>query len=88
MPQQIPNIKNLLAFDALARRRSLRHAANELCVTQSAVSYRMRNLERNLGIELFEEANYELTQAGREYLEAVRIGLASLRRYPARGDAS
>ena len=52
-PPRIPPIHCLLSFEALARLRSVTLAADELNVTPSAVSHRMRQLESQLGLRLF-----------------------------------
>jgi DNA-binding transcriptional LysR family regulator len=44
----------LRTFEAVARHGSFSRAANELCVTQSAVSHQMRGLEAWFGVPLFE----------------------------------
>jgi DNA-binding transcriptional LysR family regulator len=46
-------------------------AAERLCATQSAVSMRVRELERNLGVELFDRThrNARLTPKGRELMD-------------------
>ena len=43
---RIPPIQCLLTFEALARLRSVTQAAEELCVTPSAVSHRIKQLGR------------------------------------------
>jgi len=69
------------AFEAAARHLSFTRAANELHVTQSAVSYQIRTLEEWLGIALFRRNNREiqLTEDGLAYLPAVRAALNKLR---------
>lgn len=86
MPR-IPPIQCLLTFEALARLRSVTQAADELCVTPSAVSHRVRQLEQILGAKLFGRADFSLTTEGSEYLAHVREGLASLERFPGRDAA-
>jgi LysR family transcriptional regulator, glycine cleavage system transcriptional activator len=81
---RIPPIQCLLTFEALARLRSVTQAADELCVTPSAVSHRVRQLEQILGAKLFGRADFSLTTEGSEYLAHVREGLASLERFPGR----
>lgn len=46
-------MKSLPAFEAVARLGSVSKAADELCVSQGAVSQQLRNLEDHLGRELF-----------------------------------
>jgi len=85
MTARIPPIQCLLTFEALARLRSVTLAAEELCVTPSAVSHRVRQLEQIIGTKLFGRADFSLTTEGSEYLAHVREGLASLERFPGRG---
>lgn len=87
MTTRIPPIQCLLTFEALARLRSVTQAADELCVTPSAVSHRVRQLEQIIGTRLFGRADFSLTSEGSEYLAHVREGLASLERFPSRGAA-
>ena len=82
MAIRIPPIQCLLTFEALARLRSVTQAAEELCVTPSAVSHRVKQLEQILGVKLFGRADFSLTTEGSEYLAHVREGLATLQRFP------
>ena len=84
MTARIPPIQCLLTFEALARLRSVSQAADELCVTPSAVSHRVRQLEQIIGTKLFGRADFSLTTEGSEYLAHVREGLAVLGRFPGR----
>jgi DNA-binding transcriptional LysR family regulator len=79
---RIPPIQCLLTFEALARLRSVTQAAEEQCVTPSAVSHRVKQLEQLLGVKLFGRADFSLTTEGSEYLAHVREGLAILERFP------
>ena len=79
---RIPPIQCLLTFEALARLRSVTQAAEELCVTPSAISHRVRQLEQILGTKLFGRADFSLTTEGSEYLAHVREGLGSLQKFP------
>lgn len=81
---RIPPIQCLLTFEALARLRSVSLAADELFVTPSAVSHRVRQLEQILGTKLFGRADFSLTTEGSEYLAHVREGLTVLGRFPGR----
>ena len=81
---RIPPVQCLLTFEALARLRSVTQAADELCVTPSAVSHRIRQLEQIIGTKLFGRADFSLTTEGSEYLAHVREGLAALERFPGR----
>jgi LysR family glycine cleavage system transcriptional activator len=88
MSNRIPPIQCLLTFEALARLRSVTQAAEELCVTPSAVSHRVKQLEQLLGVKLFGRADFSLTTEGSEYLAHVREGLAILERFPGKDGAS
>jgi len=77
MPRQLPPLNALRAFEAAARNESFTRAAEELCVTQGAVSHQVKALEATLGIKLFnrERQRLAITDAGREYLNVVRDAL-------------
>jgi LysR family transcriptional regulator, glycine cleavage system transcriptional activator len=77
MPRQLPPLNALRAFEAAARSESFTRAAEELCVTQGAVSHQVKLLEATLGIRLFnrERQRLVITDAGREYLNVVRDAL-------------
>ena len=87
MSSRIPPIQCLLTFEALARLRSVTQAAEELCVTPSAVSHRVKQLEQIMGTPLFGRADFSLTTEGSEYLAHVREGLTSLQRFPGAANA-
>src|SRR5437588_2156673 len=74
MPRRLPPLNALKAFEAAARHESFTRAAEELCVTQGAVSHQVKALEIELGIKLFnrERQRLVITEAGRDYLAAVR----------------
>lgn len=55
-----PNLTALRALETAARRRSFTLAADELCVTHSAVSHQIRQLENLLSIDLFERIGLEM----------------------------
>lgn len=78
---RVPPIKGLAAFEAVARLGSFSRAADELAITQSAVSHRITQLEWLLGVALFLRAGHavSLTAQGRELLPHVRAGLDCLR---------
>jgi len=77
MPRHLPPLNALRAFEAAARSESFTRAAEELCVTQGAVSHQVKSLEATLGIKLFnrERQRLVITDAGREYLNVVRDAL-------------
>ena len=79
---RIPPIQCLLTFEALARLRSVTQASEELCVTPSAVSHRVRQMEQIIGTKLFGRADFSLTTEGSEYLAHVREGLSTLQKFP------
>jgi LysR family transcriptional regulator, glycine cleavage system transcriptional activator len=74
MPRRLPQLNALKAFEAAARHVSFTRAAEELCVTQGAVSHQVKALESELGIKLFHREMQRLiiTDAGRDYLVVVR----------------
>ena len=74
MRRRLPSLNALKAFEASARQESFTQAANELCVTQGAVSQQVKALESELGVRLFRRERQRLliTEAGRTYLEVVR----------------
>lgn len=82
----LPPLNTLRGFDAAARHLSFSHAAQELYITQGAVSRQIRELERFLGTPLFLRATrrVELTEAGKDYFYAVAHVLAELERATAR----
>ncbi len=80
--KRIPPIQCLLTFEALARLRSVTLTADELCVTPSAVSHRVKQLEQIIGTRLFGRADFSLTTEGSAYLAHVREGLGALQRFP------
>ncbi|MEJ8825402.1 LysR substrate-binding domain-containing protein [Variovorax humicola] len=80
--QHIPPIQCLLTFEAVARLRHAGRAADELCVTASAVSHRIRQLESHVGFKLFGRSDFNLTSDGAAYLANVRTGLAALQAVP------
>jgi LysR family glycine cleavage system transcriptional activator len=77
MPRRLPPLNALKAFEAAARSESFTRAAEELCVTQGAVSHQVKALEETLGLKLFnrERQRLVITEAGREYLAVVRDAL-------------
>jgi LysR family transcriptional regulator, glycine cleavage system transcriptional activator len=77
MRPRLPALNALKAFEAAARHESFTRAAEELCVTQGAVSHQVKALETELAIKLFNRERQRLiiTEAGREYLNVVRDAL-------------
>jgi LysR family glycine cleavage system transcriptional activator len=67
--RSLPPLASILPFEAAARLGSFSKAADELHITQAAVSRQIRMLEENLGIALFQRRNRAvfLTEAGHEF---------------------
>lgn len=93
MTRRLPPFGPLIAFDAVARHRSFTRAADELGVTQSAVSHQVRRLEDFFGVQLLKRLNpgIELSDDGARLhgeLAPLLDGIAglepSLRRRPGR----
>ena len=78
----LPPLDALRAFDAAARHLSFTRAAEELFVTQSAVSKQVIALESALAVRLFERKTraLALTTAGERLQRATGIAFAELRR--------
>ncbi|WP_245286477.1 LysR family transcriptional regulator [Bradyrhizobium sp. ARR65] len=77
MRPRLPPLNALKAFEAAARHENFTRAAEELCVTQGAVSHQVKALETELAIKLFNRERQRLiiTEAGRDYLAVVRDAL-------------
>ncbi|MFT6032307.1 MAG: LysR family glycine cleavage system transcriptional activator [Arenicella sp.] len=76
----LPPLKSAVAFEAAARHLSFKQAAEELCVTQGAVSKQVRLLEQFLQQALFtrEKRMLELTNSGMRYYQDIRATLLGL----------
>jgi DNA-binding transcriptional LysR family regulator len=70
----LPSLTALQFFDAAARHLSFTRAASDLCVTQSAISRQIRQLEEHIGRKLFHRSKgrLTLTLAGIDYATSVR----------------
>ena len=77
MRPRLPPLNALKAFEAAARHESFTRAAEELCVTQGAVSHQVKALEAELAVKLFNRERQRLiiTEAGRDYLTVIRDAL-------------
>ncbi|WP_179404258.1 LysR substrate-binding domain-containing protein [Burkholderia guangdongensis] len=75
--RKLPPLSALRAFEAAARHRHFGRAADELCVTHSAISHQVRALEETLKVPLFEKQGrqVQLTDAGLRLLHSVRQAL-------------
>lgn len=76
-----PSMSSLLAFEASARHASFTRAAEELSLSQSAVSRQVQSLEELLGVALFDRVGRHivLTEVGRIYSLEVAGALARIR---------
>ncbi len=81
MPRRLPPLNTLRAFELSARHLSFTKAAEELFVTQAAVSHQIKILEQALGVPLFRRLNRALmlTEEGQIFLPAVREALKTIR---------
>lgn len=77
---RVPPFADLVAFDAAVRKQTLSRAAQELNVTQPAISRRIAQLENNLGCKLFSRTSkpLKLTPQGHKLFEALRSGLSRI----------
>ena len=82
MRRKIPPLQSLLCFDAAARHQSYTRAADELALTQGAVSRQIASLEAFLSTPLFRRTRHGvlLTDAGVAYARQVASRLAALER--------
>src|SRR5687767_8423402 len=79
-PEPLPPLSALRAFEVAARHMSFTKAAEELSVSQTAVSHHVRTLEGFLGVALFRRLprKVELTEHGRAWAEAASDGFGRL----------
>lgn len=77
MSRRLPSMTALRAFEAGARHLSFTRAAQELHVTQTAISHQVRQLEEELGFALFRRSTrrLELTPEGRQLAPVVGSAL-------------
>jgi LysR family transcriptional regulator, glycine cleavage system transcriptional activator len=80
MAFRLPPLSTLRVFEAAARHKSFRKAADELNLTASAVSHGIQTLENWLGVELFnrQSRGLRLTSAGEAYAPLVNQALSVL----------
>jgi LysR family glycine cleavage system transcriptional activator len=76
----LPSLQTLRAFEAAGRLESYSRAAEELGLTHGAVSHRIRELEEQLGVQLFRRVGNSMvpTTEGQKLLGRVRQGLSLL----------
>ena len=74
MAKRFPPLNSLRAFEASARHLSFTKAAEELHVTQAAISHQIKSLEEYLGVTLFLRRNRQLllTDEGQRYWPQIR----------------
>ncbi|HEY8519304.1 MAG TPA: LysR family transcriptional regulator [Gammaproteobacteria bacterium] len=77
---RLSSLRSLKTFCIAARRRSFKAAADELCLTPSAVSHQIRALEQRLQVKLFERRAGEMvvTDLGASLLADVDPLIAEL----------
>lgn len=82
MRRMLPTIQSLLCFESAAKHSSYTQAAQELSLTQSAVSRQVKQLEEFLGQSLFNRTRHgvELTYSGQQYFQAIKGHLLALER--------
>lgn len=80
MPQRLPSLNALRAFEAAARHLSLTKAAAELHVTPAAVSHQVKALEADLGVTLLRRVRgeYLLSAAAEAGMPLLRAGFEQL----------
>lgn len=82
MPRDLPSLKAIRVFECAARHLNFTRAAEELFVTQGAVSRQIKLLEDELGHKLFHRdgPKIELTQIGKQYHQVLQEGLGIIKR--------
>lgn len=82
MRRKIPPLQTLVCFDAAARHESYTRAAQELALTQSAVSRQVGALEAFLGVALFRRTRHgvALTASGAAYARQIARRLEAMER--------
>jgi LysR family glycine cleavage system transcriptional activator len=77
----LPSLHSLAAFESAARLHSFAKAGQELCVTPSAISHRIKLLEQHYGVRFFLRHNGSLllTDQGKIFLDSVLDALSTLR---------
>ena len=80
MRRDLPSFTSIRSFEAAARHLSFRCAAEELHVTQSAISHQVKALEDHLGVQLFLRGTRKiaLTNEGAGYLDQLSLVLDQL----------
>lgn len=75
--QKLPPLSSLVAFEAAFRHGSFTRAADELALSQASISRRIRELEQDLGVTLFERRRYDVdpTSEGERLARVARPAL-------------
>jgi LysR family transcriptional regulator, glycine cleavage system transcriptional activator len=78
--RRLPPLPAIRAFEAAGRHENFSRAADELGMTQAAISYQIRQLEERVGKSLFvrEKGRVRLSDAGRRLLPAITSGFAGM----------
>ncbi|MBL0370590.1 LysR family transcriptional regulator [Rhizobium sp. KVB221] len=78
----LPSASSLVVFEAAGRHENFTRAADELGMTQAAVSYAIRTMEDQLGVPLFHRSHraVELTEAGARFHADVSAGLTRIQK--------
>ena len=84
--KSLPPLNWLRAFEVSARYLNFTHAAEELHLTQGAVSQQIRQLEGHLGVALFKRLprGLGMTEEGQSYLPVVQDAISRLAVVPTR----
>ncbi|MGV7212980.1 LysR substrate-binding domain-containing protein [Bradyrhizobium sp. UFLA05-112] len=79
---RLPPLSSLRAFEAAARRKSFKAAAEELLVTPTAISHQIRQLETYLGFRVLDRTlrAVALTRPGQALYEATATGFGEIER--------
>ena len=77
---RLPPLAAIRAFEAAGRHENFSRAAEELGLTQAAISYQIRQLEDRVGKPLFlrEKGRVRLSEAGQRLLPAISGGFAGI----------
>lgn len=78
----LPSATSLIVFEAAGRHENFTRAAEELGMSQAAVSYAVRGLETQLGVPLFHRLHrsVELTEVGERFHADVSAGLTRIQK--------
>ena len=78
--ERLPPLSAIRAFEAAGRHENFSRAADELGLTQAAISYQVRQLEDRVGRPLFvrEKGRVRLSDTGRRLLPAISGGFAGI----------